>query len=419
MEKVQADLLVKHAAELATPVSSGLAPAEFQVIHDGGLAARDGEIVAVGPTSEVMSSVQPMQQAQIIDASGMTVTPGLVDCHTHPIFFGGREDEFEMRVAGKSYEQIALAGGGIKSSVRKLRTASKTDLLEAALPRLDRLLSLGTTTIEAKSGYGLSVADEVKMLEVIKELNRVHTLEIVPTFLGAHEVPDEFRSDKKGYMTLVTNEMLPKVREAGLAEYCDIFCEDHVFTVEESRAILLAAQEAGFGLKIHAEQLTRIGGAAMAAELGAVSADHLDYCIEEDWIAMAKHGVVPVVLPGAVHFLGKTRYADARAMWDIGLPVALATDLNPGSCMSESMPMMMNLACIWMGLKPSETLIAATQHAAMAIGRGNFLGSLEVGKKADLVLWRMPNHKHLAYHFGVNLVDKVIKDGLVCTTPVV
>ncbi len=413
-EKPSVDLLIKHAAQVATPVpGSDFEPAGFLEISDGAVAVSDGVISFVGSSGELEQRVELKPDAVVIDASGKTVTPGFVDCHTHPIFFATREQEFEMRVLGKSYEEIALAGGGIRSSVRSLRQASKEELIAAALPRLDRFLSLGTTTVEAKSGYGLSLEDEIKSLEVIAELDGLHPIELVPTFLGAHETPDEFRERKAEYLDVVVEQMIPAVKERGLAEFCDVFCESHVFSVAESRRVLEAAKRAGFGLKIHAEQLTRTGGAALAAELGAASADHLEYSDQRDWARMKEQRVVPVLLPGADFFLNQETYAPARKMLEAGLPIAIATDFNPGTCMSESMPLTMTLACLKLRLRPSEALIAATYHAAMAINRGNLLGSIEVGKNADLVLWDAPNYHHLPYHFGVNLVNTVIKSGKV------
>jgi len=411
---LKADLLVTNAAELATPLSnSEFKPAKFLVINDAAVAAFQGEIVWVGHASEVEKNVQVAKPGRVVNASGKTVTPGFVDCHTHPIFYGTRENEFEMRIAGKSYEEIAHAGGGIRASVRQLRKASKEELIKAALPRLDRFLAHGTTTIEAKSGYGLSVADEIKSLEAIRELDVIHLIDLVPTFLGAHEVPDEYRQNKAAYIDIVVNEMIPAVQEGELAEFCDVFCESHVFTVEEARQILTKARDAGFSLKIHADQLTRNGGSALAAELGAVSADHLENSTSDDWQKMKKHAVVPVMLPGAVFFLGRDRYAPARQMLDLGLPVAVASDFNPGSCMSESMALMLTIACLKLKLTPTEALTAATYHGALAIRRGNLLGTLEVGRKADIVVWDAPSHKHLPYHFGINLANTVIKSGRV------
>ena len=414
---MKVDLVVKNIAELATPVSSKeFEPGEFFSIEGGALAVSKGKITNVGKNDDILSQIELSPTTVIIDASDKTVTPGFVDCHTHPIFYGTRENEFEMRIAGESYEQIAAAGGGIRSSVRTLRKASKEELIRTILPRLDNFLSLGTTTIEAKSGYGLTLEDEVKSLEVIAELNKLHPIDLVPTFLGAHEVPDEFRSKRSAYIDIIINEMIPVVAEKQLAEFCDIFCETAVFSLEESRRILHAAKDAGFMLKMHSEQLTRNGGASLAADLKATSADHLEYTSENDWQKMMEQKVVPVLLPGAVFFLGKEKYAEARKMLELGLPVALATDFNPGTCMSESMPLILTLACLKLKMKPSEALTAATYHSALAINRGNLIGSLEVGKNADFVIWNIPNYKHIPYHFGVNLVSRVVKDGkVVCS----
>ena len=409
---MQADFIIKNCSEIATPLANpDFKPADFEIIKDGVLAAYDGEIVFVGKSTELDSKVEIVDDAEIIDASEKIITPGFVDSHTHPIFGDTRENEFEMRISGKSYEEIALAGGGIRSSVRSLRDTSKEELVEKVLPRLDRFLEYGTTTIEAKSGYGLTIEDEIKSLEVIDELNQRHPLDLVPTFLGAHEVPDEYRSNKDGYIDLVINEMIPAVKERNLAEFCDIFCESHVFSVGDSRKILGAAKDSGFKLKIHADQLTRNGGTALAAELGATSADHLEYTDEKDWEKMLAHKVVPVLLPGAVFFLGKGKYAQASGMSRTGLPIAIATDFNPGTCMSESMPLMLTLACLKLKLTPTEALTAATYHAALAIDQGNLIGSLEVGKKADLVIWDVPNVSYIPYHFGVNLIKVVVKSG--------
>ncbi|MCG8606370.1 imidazolonepropionase [bacterium] len=409
---MKADLLIENAAQLATPLtSSEFGPAPFVTIEDGAVAVLDGVIVKVGTSRELRREIDLENSARVVDAGGSTVTPGLVDCHTHPVFNGTREHEFEMRLAGKSYEDIACAGGGIRSSVRDLRRASKEELVRLVLFRVNTFLSHGTTTVEAKSGYGLSLEDELKSLEVIAEVDRMTELELVPTFLGAHEVPDEFQNDKEGYLNLVIREMMPTVKERGLAEFCDVFCESHVFSRAESHRVLRAAKDAGFGLKIHADQLTRNGGCSLAAELGATSADHGEYSNLDDWEAMLAKEVVPVLLPGAVFFLRSGKYAPAQEMQVIGLPLALATDFNPGTCMSESMSMMLTLGCLQLGLTPAQALTGATYHAALALRRGNLLGTLEVGKRADIVIWGVPNYKHLSYHFGINHAKTVIKDG--------
>jgi imidazolonepropionase len=411
--------LIRNIGQLATPVARYgndgrcLPNWELRLIEDAAVLIEDHRIAAVGRASDVASWEAEAGFDTVIDADGGTVTPGLVDAHTHPVFWHTREHEFEMRVSGKSYEEIAAAGGGIRFSVRDLRQASREQLVEAALPRLDRFLAHGTTTIEAKSGYGLSWQAERLSLEVIRELDNRHPLDLVPTFLGAHEVPDEFRSNRQAYLDLVVEEMIPQVAAEGLAEFCDVFCEQGVFSVEEARRVLVAAREAGLKLKIHADQLTPNRGAGLAAELGAVSADHLEHASESDLEAMRKSGTAAVLLPGAVFFIGKTKYAPARKFIELGLVVAVATDFNPGSCMSESLPLMLTLSCLQNGLTPSEALVAATYHAACAIDRGNQIGTLEVGKRADLVIWDAPNYLHLAYHFGINLVRTVIKNGRV------
>jgi len=407
------DLLIKNAQQLITPSRSNTGTSDLVVIENGAVALREGKILTSGNTQKVLKEIEIGPETQVIDASGKVVSPGFVDPHTHPIFYGTREEEFQLRLMGKSYQEVAQAGGGIRASVRSLRKASKEQLIEAVLPRLDRFLEHGTTTIEAKSGYGLSVEDEIKSLEVIRELNKLHPIDLVPTFLGAHEVPDEYRNRKEYYIELVIKEMLPRVAEENLAEFCDVFCEEGVFDINESRRILTAAKELGLKLKIHGDQLTPSGGAELAAELGAVSADHLDYITEKGMELMAQEGVVAVLLPGSVFFLGLERYAPAREMIGKGVSVALATDFNPGTAMTESMPIILTLACIKLKLTPAEALVASTLNAASAIDREDSLGSIGPGKQADLVIWEVPNYKHLPYHFGVNLAEMVIKRGKV------
>ncbi len=413
------DLIVVNAQQLLT-LDSGHKGArryhqmqDLGLVVDGAVAAAGGIIVATGTTTEVSSSVPVGPETVVIDARGKVVMPGFVDPHTHPVFAGSREEEFEQRLKGVSYQEIAASGGGIRSSVRSLRQASKRDLKELALRRLDRMLCHGTTTAEGKSGYGLNLKDELKSLEVIVELDEEHPVKLIPTFLGAHEVPDEFRDRRGEYVRLVKEKMIPEVATRRLAEFCDVFCEEGVFSVEESREILLAAKKAGLKLKLHADELAAGGGSLLAAELGAISADHLVFVSQEGIQAMAETGVVAVLLPGTTFHLGLKRYAPARRIIEAGLPVALATDLNPGSCMTESMPMVITLACLEMRMLPAEAIVAATINAAYAVDRGHLLGSLEVGKQADVVIWDMPNFKVLPYHFGVNLVDTVITAGRV------
>jgi imidazolonepropionase len=377
-------------------------------IPGGAIAVRDGRITAVGREAEVRSA-HAGPATEIIDGEGALALPGFVDPHTHLIFAGERADEFEERLRGVSYGEIAARGGGIRSTVRKVRAASAEDLARAALPRLDRMLAHGTTCAEAKTGYGLSLADEEKSLAAIEGLGRLHPLTLVPTFLGAHEVPDEFRADRAGYVRLLVEEMIP--RFAARARFCDVFCEEGVFTVAESRAILEAGKRRGLRPKIHADELAGTGGAELAAEVGALTADHLVACSEEGIRRMAAAGVIPVLLPGTSFFLRLARRAPARRMVEAGLAVALATDCNPGSSPTESMAIVLTLASIELGLTPAEALIAATVNAAYAVGEGGRRGSLEPGKAADIVLYDAESWRSIAYHYGVSLVAKVLIGG--------
>ncbi len=387
------------------------------LILDGTVAVSEGEIVAVGKSEEVLGQIKTAKNTNVIDARGKVLLPGFVDCHTHPVFANTREEEFDMRVRGKSYHQIAAAGGGIKSSVKSLRSKSKQELIGFALPYLDRLLSYGTTTIEAKSGYGLSLEDEIKMLEVTQELDARHPIDLIPTFLGAHEVPPEYQDKKSEYVDLIVNQMIPEVARRKLAVFCDVFCETGVFGIEESKKILTAAKNHGFKLKLHADQLSALGGSKLAAELGAVSADHLEFIDDQGVRMMKDAGVIGVLLPGACFGLGMREYPPARKMIDQGLPVALATDFNPGSSMTESMPMIMSLACLMMRMTPAETVTASTINSAYAVDKAKEVGSIEVGKKADLVIWNIQDYREIPYHYGVNLVDRVIKSGKVIKIP--
>lgn len=414
---MKADLIVKNAAQLATvAIPSTTAPnAELKLscLENAVIACYQGKIVACGAGADLLTALEPTPNCQTIEAQGKTIVPGFVDAHTHPVFARTREQEFEQRIAGKSYQEIAQSGGGIRSSVRALRQTSKEELIEQALPRLDRFLQHGTTTIEAKSGYGLSPEAEIKMLEVIQALRQLHPIDLVPTFLGGHEIPDEFRENRLAYIELLEQEMLPRVREQNLAEFCDVFCEPHVFTVAEARRILQAGLAVGLKPKIHAEQLSHNGGSVMAAELGAISADHLDF-IDSVGIASLKAAqVVPVLLPGSVFFLHLSQYAPARQMLKAGLPVALASDFNPGSCPCFSMPMIMALACTQMRMTPEEALIAATFQGGRALNRTGKIGALAVGLPGDFVIFEVANYQSIPYHFGGNLVQHTIKNGKV------
>jgi imidazolonepropionase len=384
---------------------------DLAIFDDAAVLVGDGVIVAVGAAS----AVEPQARADAvrIDAGHSVVMPGFVDAHTHPVFAGTREDEYEMRAAGLTYQQIASKGGGIRSTVRKTREASEEELFQQALPRVRRLLEHGTTTIEAKSGYGLTLDDELKILRVIQRLNAETPLDLIPTFLGAHEIPDEYRDDRNDYIRLVTDEMLPRVAAEGLARYCDVFCESHVFTVDETRHILTRAKDLGLGVRLHAEQLSLSGGARLAAVLEAASADHLEWIDDQGIIALASSGVSAVLLPGAVFNLGLARYAPARAMIDAGVPIALGTDFNPGSSPTPSMQMILSIACTQMRMTPAEAITAATINAAYTLDSGDTLGSLEPGKQADLVVFDCPDYRQIPYFYGVNHASVVIKSGRV------
>ncbi|MBL8862101.1 MAG: imidazolonepropionase [Planctomycetes bacterium] len=409
-----ADLLVHGAAEIATPAGcaarSGRALGEIQVLRAAAVAVRDGRIAAVGPEAELRARFEPERE---LDARGGTVVPGFVDAHTHPVFDGTREDEFELRTRGASYLEIAAAGGGILSSVRGLRAASEEQLLARLRVRLDRFLEHGTTTIEAKSGYGLTTADELKSLRVLAAAAARHPVEIAATFLGAHDVPAEHRDDPARYVDLVEREMLPAVASAGLAEACDVFVEAHTFGLEASRRILARAQQLGFTLRLHADQLSLLGGARLAAEFGARSADHLEFVDDAGAEALAAAGVTAVLCPLVPLYLRQEREAPARRLVERGVPVALSTDFNPGSCYLQSLPQVLAWAALRYRFTAAEALTAATLNAAASLGRAHRLGSIEAGKEADLVVLDVPNHLHLVYELGRNAVRAVVKGGRV------
>ena len=409
----KADLLIVNAEELITLVDGSQKPRtgkqmqELGIIHNGGLAVKDGRIVAVGKTSDL---TKVFKAENVTSANGKIVLPGFVDPHTHIVFAGSREDEFQMRIEGAYYMVILRAGGGILKTVRETRKASVEKLVDLGLKTLDVMLEHGTTTVEAKSGYGLTTKDELKILEVIKRLNQLHAVDIVPTFLGAHAIPPEFQGNPIDYVKLITEEMIPKVAEKGLAEFCDVFCEKGIFSLEQTRRILVAAKNYGLKPKVHADEMSLLGGAELAADIGATSADHLLFSSDEGIKAMADKSVVGVLLPAAAFSLMSGQYADARKMIDFGVPVALGTDFNP-SCWVENQQLVIAFACHFMKLTPAEAITATTINAAHAIGRASEVGSLEVGKKADVIVLDVPNHKFLGYRFGVNLVDKAIKNG--------
>ena len=394
----------KQLVTLAGPPRPRIGPEmrELGVIPDGALLVRNGRIQAVGPRAEIEPQISA--DTEMVDAGGRVVLPGFVDAHTHAVFAGTRAGEFEMRAEGATYREIAAAGGGIRSTVRATRAATEEELLAAAQRYQGWFLRGGTTTVEAKSGYGLSLESELKILRVIRRLG------YVPTFLGAHEIPDEYQGRRAAYVDLVIHEMLPAVAREGLAEFCDVFCEPAVFPVAEARAILAAARGLGFGLRIHADQFTE-GGALLAAELGAATADHLEATGEEGMRALAATGVQPVLLPGSVYALGSTRYPDARRMISLGLAVVLATDFNPGSSPTASMPMVLSLACTQMKMTPAEAVTAATVNAAYSLRRGDEIGTLEPGRRADFVIHDCEDYRDLAYFFGRDTATPVFLKG--------
>ncbi|MDP2968624.1 MAG: imidazolonepropionase [Deltaproteobacteria bacterium] len=405
------DLIIKNAKELLTLSSSFKDESRLGIIQNGTVAVKEGRIFWIGKTDELPGDFGLGPEGQVIDARGKVVMPGLIDSHTHLIFAGSRENEFEQRIEGHTYLEIAERGGGILSTVEATRKASFDELLSSGKRRLDRLLSKGVTTIEAKSGYGLSLEGELKILRVMKALQEDHPVDIVPTFLGAHTIPKEFKNERRRYMDLLTQEMIPEVAREGLAEFCDVFCEEKAFHLEESREILETGKRYGLKPKIHADQLSPGGGAELAAEVGAYSADHLEYVSQKGIERMAEKGVIAVLLPGVSFFLSMKKYPPAREMIEKGVVVSLSTDLNPGSSMTESLPLMMTMGCLFFRMTPKEVIQATTLHAARSMGQEKEIGNLDTGKKADLILLDIPNYRYLPYHFGVDHVELVIKDG--------
>lgn len=417
MNKVKADLFLRGAAELVTVAGGGrrgprAGPAmrKLEVIPRGALAAWQGRLVAVGEEAEIERQVELVPGAEVVEAAGGTVLPGLVDPHTHAVFAGWRADEFRLRLQGVPYLDILARGGGILSTVRATRAASEEQLTELLRERVRGMLKRGVTTVEVKSGYGLSWPEEEKLLRVIARVAASETIEIVPTFLGAHAVPPEYRGNAEGYVEHIVSVMLPAVAGEGLARFADVFCEEGVFDVAQSRRILEAARGLGLGLRIHADELAPLGGAELAAELGATAADHLLRSRPQGWQRLAAAGVVAVLLPGTALFLGKP-YAPAREMIAAGVPVALATDFNPGTCPLDNFPFVLGLACVGMRMEPEEVITAATWNAAWAVGRGEELGSLEPGKQADAVVFDVPSYLHIPYRLGSAPVSYVIKKG--------
>jgi len=410
-------LLIKNARQVVTSRGASEKPLsgeglqELTVIEDGAVAVSGDKITAVGPTAEVLDKAEPDDRTRVVDASGKVVLPGLIDPHTHVVFGGSREHELALKLQGVPYLEILARGGGILNSVEATRAASEEELVRNGIKYCRQMLAQGTTTAEAKSGYGLSTEAEIKTLQAIREVDRAQPIDLVPTFLGAHAVPAEYKNEPDRYLDVVIEEMLPQVVDRKLAYYCDVFCEDGIFSVEQSRRVLAAAKEKGLGLKMHADEIVPLGGAELAAELGAVTADHLLVISDQGIEKMAAAGVIGVILPGTTFYLGEDHYAPARKMIERGVPVALATDFNPGSSPNNNLQLIINLACLYLRMTPPEVINAITINAAHAVGRASEIGSLEEGKKADLVLFDAPNYDYLAYRYGTNLVSSVLKNG--------
>lgn len=406
-----ANLLLKNIGLLATPTGSaarrGAEQGEITLLKNAYVLIKDGMIAAVG-SGEVPAGM--LENAEAVDVKGRLVTPGLVDAHTHLIFAGWRQNELGLKLHGVTYLEILAQGGGILSTVRATRAASEEELADKAAKELSAMLRMGVTTCEAKSGYGLDPENEYKQLRAIRRLNETQKVELVPTFLGAHALPEAFKNDREGFLRLLCEEMIPTVALEHLAEFCDVFCETGVFTAQESRRILEAGKKYGLTPKIHADEIDPIGGSQLAGEIGAITAEHLIVCPEEGIASMKKGGTIACLLPATSFYLGAT-FAPARAMIDAGVAVAVATDFNPGSCPSSNLQLAMNIACLKYRLTPEEVLTAVTLNGAAGIRRADRIGSVEVGKQGDLLVWDAPDLDYICYRLGANLVDTVIKKG--------
>lgn len=408
------NVFIKNADEVVTcsgfQAKKGKEMNELHVIHNGSVVIESGIIKAVGKTEDLLKQYKE-EDYEVIDATGKAVLPGFVDSHTHFVFGGYRAEEFSWRLRGDSYMSIMERGGGILSTVRATAEASKEELLKSALKRLDSMLSFGVTTVEGKSGYGLDDVTEIKQLEVMKAADQAHPIDVVSTFLGAHAVPKEYKGKENELIDFFIEKVMPEVAERNLAEFCDVFCEKNVFSIEDSRRLLTKAKEMGFKVKLHADEIVQLGGAELAAELGAISADHLLQASDEGIMKMQEAGVVATLLPGTAFSL-KEDFARARFMIDNNCAVALATDLNPGSCFSESIPLIFALATLYMGMTIEEAVTALTINGAAAVDRADQIGSIDVGKKGDIVILEFPSYKYIPYHIGVSTVEKVIKNGV-------
>jgi len=412
------NLIIKNASELVTcsgfAAKKGEAMSDLKIIPDGAVVVKEGLIEAVGTTRDILSDLEKTESDfsgfDIIDAKNRAVLPGFVDSHTHFVFGGFRAEEFSWRLRGDSYMEIMKRGGGIVNSVEATRNAAVEELVQSGIKRLDSMLSFGVTTVEGKSGYGLDCDTEIKQLEVMAHLDNIHYVDIAPTFLGAHAVPAAYKGKEDAFIEFMMGDVMPRVAERKLAEFCDIFCEKNVFSIAQSRRLLSKAKELGLKLKLHADEIVQTGGAELAAELGAVSADHLLQASEEGIRQMAAAGVVATLLP-ATAFSLKEPYARGRYMIDSNCAVALATDFNPGSCFTESIPLIFALATLYMDISTEEAVTALTINAAAAIDRADTIGSLDVGKHGDLAVLEYPSYKFIPYHIGINTVDQVVKKG--------
>lgn len=412
--KKEPNLLIINCEELLTMRGASIKPKTYSemddlgIIHDGAIAICDDSIMDVGESKILCEKYQHISDCEIIDASDKVVGPGFVDCHTHAVFGGSRENELVEKIEGASYLEILKKGGGILSTVADTRKLSLEELAEISRKHLDNMLIHGTTTVEIKSGYGLDLKNELKILKVIEVLNKNHPIDIIPTFLGAHVVPDEYKNNPDQYVNMVI-DMLSDVKSH--AGFCDVFCDEGAFSVDQCRKILVEAKEKGFKLKMHVNQLKNIGGVRLSEELEIVSADHLDFITENEIEDLLKNNVIGVLLPGVNFFLMNNSYAPFKKMLDKGLAIALATDFNPGTCPTENMQIIITIACLKMKMNPEQALNASTINGAHAIGVANEVGSIEAGKTADIVIFDIPGYNYLPYHFGVNNVEKVIKDG--------